>query len=168
MSNKEFKINDSGNRRKFNSGAVRDRAEDKPRPDLISPFALMRIGEWYGKGAKKYSERNWELGMPVSECVASLFRHFLYYMMGYKDEDHLAAIAWNCIAIIHYQELIKLNIMSKDLEDMPEYVNRNDYVTWLRSKIEKENLEKKKEEQNNAKRKAKRPVLHASKCERPV
>jgi hypothetical protein len=39
----EFVVKDSGDRRTFATGSVRDRGDLKPRPDLISPFALMRI-----------------------------------------------------------------------------------------------------------------------------
>jgi hypothetical protein len=35
-------MQDSGKREAFESGAVRDTAEGKPRPDLISPFAAER------------------------------------------------------------------------------------------------------------------------------
>ena len=37
-------LHDSGERREFASGAVRDRGGRKPRPDLISPHAQMREG----------------------------------------------------------------------------------------------------------------------------
>ena len=40
MNKDEFVVKDSGNREHFTSGAVRDTADDKPRPDLISPFIL--------------------------------------------------------------------------------------------------------------------------------
>ncbi len=41
----DFVVKDSGDRRTFSTGSVRDRGDLKPRPDMISPFALMRIGE---------------------------------------------------------------------------------------------------------------------------
>jgi hypothetical protein len=54
---------DSGKRETFETGAVRDTAEGKPRFDLFSPFAMERIGCWLEQGARKYKPRNWELGM---------------------------------------------------------------------------------------------------------
>jgi hypothetical protein len=42
-----FVVKDSGERRTFATGSVRDRGDLKPRPDLISPFAMMRVGEGY-------------------------------------------------------------------------------------------------------------------------
>ena len=101
--------------------AVRDTAADKPRPDLISPFAEERQGHWLRMGAAKYAERNWEKGMPFSRCVASLKRHLMKYQQGMRDEDHLAAIMFNAMALIHYEEMIERGVLPADLNDMPEY-----------------------------------------------
>lgn len=111
-----FILKDSGSRREFSTGAVRDTASDKERPDLISPFAMRRVGRWMGMGAKKYGDRNWEKGMPFSVLFASLMRHALKYAMGWRDEDHLAAIVFNAQAIIHFEEMGKT-----ELDDMPHY-----------------------------------------------
>lgn len=114
-------MEDSGKRSKFKTGAVRDTAEEKSRPDLISPYAQMRKGHWLREGAQKYTERNWEKGIPIGRCVASIFRHLLEYMMGLKNEDHLAAIAVNAEFIMHYEAMIEMGILPKSLDDMPHY-----------------------------------------------
>jgi hypothetical protein len=101
--------------------AVRDTAADKPRPDLISPFAEERQGHWLRMGAAKYAERNWEKGMPFSRCVASLKRHLMKYQQGMRDEDHLAAIMFNAMALIHYEEMIERGRLPAELNDMPHY-----------------------------------------------
>jgi len=119
-------VEDSGKRHKFETGAVRDTAEDKPRPDLISPYAQWRKGEWLRLGAIKYKERNWEQGMSYSRCVASIFRHLLQYMMGKTNEDHLAAIAVNAEFLMHYDKMINLGKLPKSLDDMPHYEGDND------------------------------------------
>lgn len=111
-----FVLMDSGNRRQFATGAVRDVDDSKPRPDLISPFALMRVGKWLALGAQKYGERNWEKGIPFSVCFASLIRHALKYAMGMHDEDHLAAVVFNAQALLHFEETERA-----DLDDMPRY-----------------------------------------------
>jgi len=59
--------------------------------------------------------------MPVSRCVASLYRHLMYYHQGHRNEDHLAAILFNAMAIIHYEEMIKRGMLPLDLLDMPDY-----------------------------------------------
>ena len=114
-------MHDSGDRQQFESGAVRDVAEDKPRPDLVSPFAMTRLGEWLRLGAIKYLDRNWEAGMPISRCVASLYRHLMEYQKGSGDEDHMAAIMCNAMFILHYEEMIQLGVLPVELADMPQY-----------------------------------------------
>jgi hypothetical protein len=114
---REFAMKDSGERRKFPSGAVRDRAKGKPRPDLISPFMLLRVGRWLAMGAEKYEARNWEKGIPLSDCWASLCRHQAKYAAGEQDEDHLAALIANAMFIMHFQETGRT-----DLDDMPKYI----------------------------------------------
>jgi hypothetical protein len=106
-------INDSGARMEFNTGAVREPQDKKGRYDLISPIGMMRLARWYELGAQKYEARNWEKGLPFSNCLNSMFRHLVKYMAGYSDEDHLAAIAWNAFALMHYEEL------KPELNDIP-------------------------------------------------
>ena len=118
----KYGMNDSGKRQSFGQNmAMRDTADDKPRPDLISPFAEERLGHWLRMGARKYAERNWERGMPYSRCVASLKRHVMKFQQGLNDEDHLAAIMFNSMAIIHYQEMIERGVLPAELNDMPCY-----------------------------------------------
>lgn len=95
-------------KRQFESGAVRDTNEGKSRPDLISPYFTNRLGHRLAFGAKKYSERNWEKGIPDEAFLESLERHLVAYKMGLKDEDHAGAIAFNIMGIIHNEEIRKL------------------------------------------------------------
>lgn len=111
------KIVDGGERTVYAEGsAQREPALGKGRPDLISPFALTRLSKWYELGAQKYGDRNWEKGMPYSRYTASMFRHIISWMRGDKSEDHLSAIAWNAMAIMHHQELKEIK-----WDDMPKY-----------------------------------------------
>ena len=80
---------------------------DKPRYDLLPPEALDELALHYAKGAKKYAERNWELGMDWGRCFASLMRHAWKWMRGEEiDEEtgthHMISVAWNAIAIYTY------------------------------------------------------------------
>jgi len=121
-------MHDSGARRKFDSGAVRDLAAEKPRIDLISPFALARLGEWCRLGGEKYSDRNWEKGMPFSTGpYASLCRHVCDWGKHERYpqfEDHLAAIMWNGMALMHYEAMIERKILPATLDDMPDYTRK--------------------------------------------
>lgn len=115
-------LKDSGERRTFESGAQRDRGGDKMRPDLISPFFMERLAIVLAKGAAKYSARNWEKGMPQSEILPSLYRHLLQYQMGDESEDHLGALAFNVMALIHNDSLIRQGKMPSELDDLPKYL----------------------------------------------
>ncbi len=117
----EFQIKDSGARQTFSSGAVRDTDTGKPSPDLISPFALWRLGHHLEKGAAKYARRNWEAGMEFSRLYRSAKRHMLQWAMCDRSEDHLSALMFNIQAIIHFEELIKIGMAPADLNDMPDY-----------------------------------------------
>lgn len=112
----DWQTKDSGSRQAFETGAVRDIQEGKPRFDLIPTFALERVAGLYGRGAEKYGDNNWQKGIPFSRCLASLERHLHQFKQGKTDEDHLAAVVWNALAIMHYQE-----VGFDELNDMPDY-----------------------------------------------
>lgn len=99
-------IDDGGTRISYATGAVREPSTGKGRFDLITPFGLQRLAIWYELGAQKYSDRNWEKGIPISRCLDSAFRHLAKYMMGKTDEDHLAAAVWNILAMMHFEEVM--------------------------------------------------------------
>ena len=88
-------ILDSGERREFESGAVRDMSEGKGRYDLLPMCVLMRLAKHYEKGAIKYKERNWEKGIPAHSFADSAMRHLVKYLDGWTDEDHLISAIWN-------------------------------------------------------------------------
>lgn len=114
-------MQDTGQRDRFATGAVRNGDEGKPRPDLIRPFANLREGVWLGQATKKYDERNWEKGIPISRCIASLHRHLNAYQRGRHDEDHMAAVRCNAGFILHYEEMIRRGMLPAELDDMPDY-----------------------------------------------
>jgi hypothetical protein len=116
-------MHDSGKRQHFGTGAVRDTADDKPRMELISPFAMRRLGEWLRLGAIKYSDRNWEAGMTITRCLASLLRHAEDYLAGDNTEDNMAACMCNAMFILHYEEMIRRGVLPKELDDRPDYSN---------------------------------------------
>lgn len=118
----------NGQVERFNTGAVRDQQDGKSRPDLISPIFIRRLGDWLRDGAEKYAERNWEMGMPMSRCVASLCRHLNQFREGKTDEDHLAAIAFNVMALIHYQEMADAGALPVEYCDLPNYQFNDTYA----------------------------------------
>jgi len=106
-------IKDSGARHDFGTGAVRDIQEGKGRMDLLPTVALIRLSKHYEAGAIKYSERNWEKGIPVHSFMDSALRHIMCYLDGQTDEDHLAAAAWNVLGAMWTEE------KRPDMQDIP-------------------------------------------------
>ena len=98
------KIQDSGARINYDHGAMREPSTGKGAYELISPFAWERIAIWYELGARKYADRNWEKGIPFGRLIQSAIRHMIRWMKGDRSEDHLAAVCWNVMAMIHFEE----------------------------------------------------------------
>jgi hypothetical protein len=114
-------VKDSGERQEFATGSVRDVRDGKGRFDLVSPVALLRLAQHYENGAKKYGDRNWEKGQPVSRYLDSAIRHLMTFLGGADDEDHLAAAAWNVFAAIHTETLASAGKLPKELNDLPRH-----------------------------------------------
>lgn len=63
-------IKDSGERRAFESGAVRDMSAGKGRMDLLPWAAIMEVAKHCENGAIKYGEHNVDKGIPThSLCI---------------------------------------------------------------------------------------------------
>ncbi|WP_308718953.1 dATP/dGTP diphosphohydrolase domain-containing protein [Komagataeibacter xylinus] len=91
-----------------------DRAErhnhGKARLDYLPPDVMTALAEHMTKSmgpGKKYPERNWEKGMPLMTCYASLLRHLFAWAQG-EDRDkesgslHLVCVLWNAMAMVAY------------------------------------------------------------------
>lgn len=115
----ENPIKDSGLRRSYVTGSVRDVRTGKGRFDLISPIALRRLAVHLENGARKYDERNWEKGQPLMDYIDSAMRHIASYVEGYRDEDHMAAALWNIHGFIHTEELISRGVLPNSLDNRP-------------------------------------------------
>ena len=133
-------LKDSGTRREFSTGAVRDVADGKGRCDLLPlaqvseittsvpiallaefmetgetgllqsaiqnfckerdwdlPTAMLEVAIHYEDGARKYAERNWEIGIPLHCFIDSAVRHYLKWRRGDTDEPHDRAVLWNLL-----------------------------------------------------------------------
>lgn len=114
------KVKDSGERQSFDTGSVRDTNIGKGRFDLIAPYAMLRLAQHYENGSRKYGDRNWELGQPLSRYLDSAMRHLTKVTMGLEDEDHLTAAVWNLLAIIETQKRIEFGLIPEELDDLPD------------------------------------------------
>jgi hypothetical protein len=112
-------VKDSGNRETFETGSHRDTRAGKGRYDLLSPYVMERDAKHMENGAVKYGDRNWEKGQPLSRYIDSAIRHIQKYMMGQRDEDHLAAARWNIGALMHTEHMIQLGRVPQELDDLP-------------------------------------------------
>lgn len=112
-------VKDSGERREFSTGSVRDVRGGKGRFDLIPSYSLRRLAKHYENGAIKYGDRNWEKGQPLASYVDSMLRHGQDYLEGDRSEDHMAAVAWNAFAIMFTEEMIRQGKLSKEFANMP-------------------------------------------------
>lgn len=113
-----FQLKDSGRRESWETGSQRDTREGKGRYDLLSPRFLRRLALVMERGAKKYGERNWELGQPLSRYLDSAIRHIMGLMLGMVDEDHAGQAAFNLQGFIHTSELIQEGKLPAILNDI--------------------------------------------------
>lgn len=106
-------IKDSGNRREFETGAVRDIQEGKGRMDLLPWAAIMEVSKHCENGAVKYGEHNVDKGIPTHSLCDSAARHLAKYLDGWHDEPHLLAAAWNLLWAI------QMEVKHPELVDTP-------------------------------------------------
>ena len=98
-------IPQTGTTAKFGTGAVRSDTFEEFRYDLVSPIGLREVARACSEGAQKYSDWNWEKGMPVSDLLNHAIAHVYQFLAGDRSEPHLGHAAWNLLAAIHSHEL---------------------------------------------------------------
>ena len=95
----DFTVKDSGTRKQFESGMVRDTNEDKTLWHLVADGPMLRRwAEHLTAGARKYAPGNWLQARGDEEYQRfreSAFRHFMQWYYGNRDEDHGAAVMFN-------------------------------------------------------------------------
>lgn len=97
-------LKDSGERVREKSGAVREPDYGRGWYELLPPEAIRRLCVHYEMGGRKYTPRNWELGLPYSRTIRSTLRHLFQWLEGNLSEDHLAAAAWGCFALMTFEK----------------------------------------------------------------
>ena len=112
------------------TGSVRDSREGKGRYDLVSPHAIRLLAERCEFGAKKYGDRNWEKGQPISWFVDSALRHLSQMLEGRQNEDHLSAALWNLHAAAHTRETALRGKLPLSLIDTPCCLGVADSDPW--------------------------------------
>lgn len=78
------------------------------RWSLIPKQAMSEVAEVYGRGAEKYSPRNWELGYDWTLSLDAIGRHLAAFE-GREQRDelgnhHLACVVFHCLALMTYEK----------------------------------------------------------------
>ena len=127
-------IEDSGDRREFASGAVRDMQEGKGDMASIPWESILRLSKHYEAGAKKYKRWNYRAGIPLTSYMDSAMRHIAKYMCGCDSEDHLSAAVFNLLGAMLVEQI------SPELIDIPTRYGRNrfNYFESIYEQMQKE------------------------------
>lgn len=118
-------------------GGNRDSAEDKLDYTLLPIPALKRVVRHYMNGLKKYGRDNWKkLSLPedIERYKQSMFRHMMQYLSGECDEDHLAAVVWNALSLLYFEEAGSLrakmaslaSLLGNHFKNMPRTITDRD------------------------------------------
>lgn len=106
-----------GKKEQFATGSQRDTQQGKTRYDLIPVTSLTRLADLYARGAEKYDDWNWAKGQQYSRVYASMLRHVYAWRAGERTEDHLAAVAWACMALMYFED---------NMPEMDDLFNKED------------------------------------------
>lgn len=113
-------LKDSGSRRAFSTGAVRDAAKGKGRFDLVPVFGVLSGALQMERGMQKYGARNWEKGMPLSTFLDCALRHMFKALAGFDDEPHWDAATWNLMCLMEGKKRVELGLWPKEFDDLPK------------------------------------------------
>jgi hypothetical protein len=133
----DYTLSDSGTRKFFETGANRDLSSGKGRFDLLPPQVLRALAIHYEKGCIKYGERNWEKGIPISRYMDSAMRHFLQFLDGMDDENHLIAALWNLASMYETILRIQQGRLPESLYDLPIKIRLPDVYTTKKKESDK-------------------------------
>jgi uncharacterized HAD superfamily protein len=91
--------------------------EGKLRLDLITPQMMKGLGRVLTHGTRKYSDRNWEIGLEWTGVAASLKRHLLAFEEG-EDYDSESGL-------LHIEHVLaNAGFLATYYETRPEYDDR--------------------------------------------
>lgn len=101
----------------YATGAQREDKTDKGRYDLLPPEALHALAVWYEQGGKRYGDRNWEKGLPLSLFLSAAIRHAYKLLRRDRSEDHASAVAWNALGFAQTVLRIERGELPAELDD---------------------------------------------------
>ena len=116
---------DTGSRNEYSTGAVRDASLGKGHYRSIPPTVMRRLAKRFEDGSRKYEDGNWTKGIPLSNYYDSARRHMDEWLLGKRDEDHLAAAIWNLVCGGWTEEQVMDGSLPDSLDDLILRVPRN-------------------------------------------
>jgi len=100
----------------FSSGAEKH-LEGKLRMDLITPEMINALAEGLTYGCVKYTDRNWEKGIPFMSSYASTMRHLVAWLSG-TDVDPESGIEHVKLAMLNLAFIVTQTERKRfDLDD---------------------------------------------------
>ena len=87
---------------------------DKPRMDLLDPYAIEQLSHVLTFGAKKYDAHNWRKGIAKGRLIAAALRHLFAYLRG-EDKDpetglsHAAHAMCCCMFLLGLEHRVELD-----------------------------------------------------------
>lgn len=98
----------------FEGGSFRENSLGKGIFHAIPSIAVTRVAQRYELGMVKYGRSDaYKDGMPTSRSFDSAMRHLWQYLEGDNSEDHLAAVVWNCFA------MMEMEVNKPEWQDLP-------------------------------------------------
>ena len=95
----------SANVQAHEGGSFRERVPGRGIYTCMPMCGLRRLAQRYEYGKLKYGKAEaYKDGLPVTDSMDSMFRHMVSYLEGDNSEDHMAAIAWGAMCIMHMEE----------------------------------------------------------------
>lgn len=95
--------------------------------------AVLEVAKHYEQGAKKYTERNWEKGIPCHCYVDSGVRHLLKWLDKWDDEPHDRAFLWNMFCLLWtVQHKPELNDLPYNVAEVSELYANGEKVGEIR------------------------------------
>ncbi len=88
------------------------------RLDLVPWDVVLQDSVLLSRGARKYGERNWERGIPVSLSWAAMMRHAIAWWLG-EEEDRETGMHHLLAVRFHAASILRSLRTSEKLDDRP-------------------------------------------------
>ena len=96
--------------------------QDKPRMDLLDPYAIEQLSHVLTFGAQKYAAHNWRKGLNKTRLIAAALRHIFAYLRGQDTDEetglsHMAHAMCCCMFIIGLEHRADLDDRYKEIDN---------------------------------------------------